>query len=178
MSRYAFAGSWTWNCLSAPTYWTILYRSITFFTVVSAYARQCYSVLWDGFTTSSSHGYWDTNTEGQDVDTICKSNTSKGLDIYYQREGDGSKCWKIRKIFVDPTISSENFSQTPSTNPIIFKDPFLFHHVYRLDNFGAILLFFYRPHYWSTKNFRTPPGIPQIIIVDPPTFDPSPSFRL
>ncbi len=36
----------------------------------------------------------------------------KGLDIYYRREGDRSKCQKIRKIFVHPPNSSENFSQT------------------------------------------------------------------
>ena len=80
---------------------------------------------------------------------------SKGLDIYYWGEGDGSKRRKIRKFFVDPPNSSENFSQTPAKDPIIFTDspPPQFHRFYKLST-GRLwghLVIFHRPPCWEYK---------------------------
>ncbi len=74
------------------------------------------------------------------------------------------------KNFHRPPKSSENFSQTPAKDPIIFTDP---PSVYALDNIGAILLFLVNPPIGVQKLLYTP-SIPQIIFRDPPNFDPSP----
>ncbi len=73
---------------------------------------------------------------------LSLDNPNKALDIYYQGEGEGSKCRKIKKKICRPPNSSENFSQTlrkasnnfhrPPFNFIIFM-----HH--RLDGTGLIL---------------------------------------
>ncbi len=71
----------------------------------------------------------------------------------------GSKCRKIRKIFVDPLNSGENFSQTPAKNPIIFTAPLQFHRYYALStgqHWGHLVIF-RRPPYWSAKFFVHPP---------------------
>ncbi len=48
------------------------------------------------------------------------------------REGDGSKCQIIEKIFVNPLNPSENILQTCAKDPEIFTDPLQFHRFHTL----------------------------------------------
>ena len=87
--------------------------------------------------------------------TIANNRRNKGLDIYYQREGDGSKCRKIWKKNCRPPYSREHFSQIPTKDPIIFKDPpsILSFYVLSTGRQWGDLVVFRRPPYsrWYVK---------------------------